>query len=432
MSFLNKFWLSNAVIRFKQAWRTKWWVRWAVYAIPVVIVLGLLSGVLNFFSSLINFVTKVLTPAFATPVGRLVAFNLLAAIIVLFTWKRGKKAFCRLWGCVALKKFLSGLGAMARDEMDLAIKDFQRVTKIGRAIDLAAAVPEYPEILAAAHVKLGVCYQELGDYKKSTYWIETTPVKELPPALKKDRDACRALGYDKNPELIEETVDKELRDVLSRDKKNPGLLGALRERLKDAGDIEEAMTLQETLLTSVSPEHEGMERRILAILRFLHGRELLQRNQPKKAKGLLRKAMEEDPDFPLPFLLSGDLEAEKGNLAKALQVWGKCPSLPALERLQRAMCGDPSAGIKAPAISHQELMKIAQQFPYAGTLLVVARHFYERGDFRRARNALTKLSDLGVVDHRLLKLLGDIDQAEGDADGAQRSYLLALKTLWSR
>ncbi len=431
MSLKDKIWIPN-VLKLKQAWRTKWYVRWAVYALPVILVLGLLSGVLNFFSSLINFVSRVLAPAFATPTGRFVAFNLLILIIVIFTWKRAKKVICRLFGCVALKRFLGGISAMARDELPRAIRDFQKVTKIGKTIDLSLAVPEYPEILTAAHVKLGVCFQQLGDVKKSTYWIETAPMKDLPPALKKDRDACRALVYDENPELLPETVEKELKETLSRDGKNTGLLRALRERLRKAGNVEEAVRLQEKLVSSASPQDISSENRVLAVLLFVRGRELLAEGQGKKARTILRRAMEVGPDIPLPFLLLGDLEAEKGNIAKALSVWGQCPSLPALERLEKAMCGDREAGVKAPAIPHEELLTIARQFPYVGTLTVVARYFFERGDFRRARNSLAKLLEIGVVDHRLLKLLGDVERAEGNEEGAQKRYLMALKSLWSR
>lgn len=427
MSVLDKLRLRERSLALRRAWRTRWLLRWAIYAIPVILVLGLLSGALTFLSSLVNLVSRVIAPAFDSELGRLIAFNLAVILVVVFTWKRARRWLARLLGCRALQSYLSGLAAMARDEIPVAMSCFQRVVRIGKRVDLSLAVPEFPELRAAAHVKLALCHQIQGDAKESTYWAETTPAQDLPAAVARDRSAVRALAYAGTPELLPETVEKELRSALSSDRKNLRVLRTLRDRLEATRRYDEAAELQEAIVGTVSGDQQNAEKRRLAALLVRKARKLIREGSGRKARTVLRKACETAPDYPPPFLLAGDLEAERGRLDAALTLWGRCPSLPGLDRVQGVLARETG-----PALPESESRRVAASLPVTGTLLALGRAALVAGDAARAGRAARVLLDRGVEHAAVYRLLGDAARTGGDEEAARRAYLLGLRALWKR
>ena len=66
------------------------------------------------------------------------------------------------------------------------------------------------------------------------------------------------------------------------------------------------------------------------------------------------------------------------------------------------------------------------QFPYAGTLLVLAEYYRQRGEFRKARSALEKVAETTGENFTLLHLYASCLSGEGDSERAAELYRRAL------
>jgi len=89
------------------------------------------------------------------PVGRFIFVNLILLLVVFILYRRFKDRGRRLLGALALDRFLGGMLHLSAGRYPRAAKQFEKVVRMGRWLNLAEAVDVYPEILGDARILRG-------------------------------------------------------------------------------------------------------------------------------------------------------------------------------------------------------------------------------------------------------------------------------------
>jgi cytochrome c-type biogenesis protein CcmH/NrfG len=135
----------------------------------------------------------------------------------------------------------------------------------------------------------------------------------------------------------------------------------------------------------------------------------------------MKRALKATSKDPRSALLLGDLALEAGDVAGALKAWSQAVSLPVFERIEKLLDEGKLAGDKEKDL-------LLRNFPYAGTLLVLAEHHRKRGEFRKARAALDKVLATAGESLTVLRLYAACLEGEGDASAAAELYRRALSS----
>lgn len=401
-------------------WRRYKLLKWVIIALPVLIVLTLLGPVFQVLAPVLKLFVGLITQLLETTVGRFAVLLVLTIVVTLAFYRKIKATGARLFGFYALRCFLTGMDQMAMGRYRSAIRQFRRVARLDRTFDLEQAVPAYPTVAAEAMIKLGLCYEAIGDQNRGMQWLERVPKKDLPPSLRRLLGEARALLYDHNPELMEETVRRELTAALEEDPRNLRLLETLRERVRQDGDPEQLVAVQDRIVKVLRGEARERAKRELGVLYFRWGKQCFIEGRLEEARQHLQKAASLVSDFALPTVLLGDLEVQTSSVAEGVKLWAQKPSLPVLERLQLYLRNQDD-------LDDERFASTLAEFPYVGTLALLAQEFLDRNDLRRAERTLTKLDELGYRNHHLTRLRAELALRRNETDRADRLYLEALE-----
>ncbi len=400
--------------------RTKGWVRrnkGIVYLVLFVIVLFVVRPLLSILAVLFSFMKPVVDAILGTVVGRVIFYNVLGFLLLWIIWRQMRASIYRAYGMRAMRHFLDGMNQMLRSRWDNAIPHFENVLKkTPRWVNLEDAVPEHREILADAQIKIATCHLRQGRATEAKQMLLPLREKEfLSEHVRRNHAELRALAYDLSDGLEPETIIKELEKSESRDKSNKRVLRALRDRLENAGDLEGARRVGRKLAAVTSGPASEEAERDLALLEFRLAHQALSEGD----QGRMRKALKATSTSTRSALKLGELALENGDIKGALKAWSRAPSLPVFERLERLLRDGKLAGDKEKDL-------LLKHFPYAGTMRVLAKHYLEREEFRKARVALDKALETTGEDMELLRLYAQCLEGEGDNEGAARLYQRAL------
>ncbi len=401
-------------------WRRYRLVKWVIIALPILIILTLLGPVFQIIAPLMKLLASLLSSLLQTTVGRFAILLVVGIVLTLAFYRKIKATGARLLGFYALRCFLTGMNQMAMGRYRSAIRQFRRVARVNRTIDLEQAVPVYPTVAAEAMIKLGLCYQAIGDQNRGMQWLERVPKKDLAPSLRRLLGEARALLYDDNPELMEATVRRELTTALEGDPRNLRLLETMRERVTADGDPQAVIAVQERIVKVLRGESRDRAKRDLGVLFFRWGKQCFIEGRLDEARQHLKKSASLVPDFALPTVLLGDLEVQSHSVSEGVRLWAGQPSLPVLERLQLLLKNQDE-------LDDERLASTLAEFPYIGTLVLLAQEFLERNDLRRAERTLAKLDELGYRNHHLTRLRAELALRRNESDSADRLYLEALE-----
>jgi lipopolysaccharide biosynthesis regulator YciM len=129
------------------------------------------------------------------------------------------------------------------------------------------------------------------------------------------------------------------RYVLQRWPHHAGALRAMRDFAIEARDWDEAVAIQQRLLTAAPPADRAVESEWLAVGYYELGRLELARNDPAAAINHFKAALRADRDFLPAVLALGDAYEAAGDHREAVRTWERAaetrPSLPLLARLER-------------------------------------------------------------------------------------------------
>ena len=399
--------------------RFRWWIFFFLF----LLVVAILSPFLKVVVELLRGGVAILKPLLDNPVGRVVLVSVLLVGIALIVWWRFAARIRKLIGADALHKFLVGMEHIVMRRWRDAIRAFEGVVKRSRFVDIEQAVPAYPDLVHAARIKLADCHRCLGELDIALRWIERVPVKSLPPDLGALAREVKARICDGNRGLLEETRRREVEQAVESDRENPRLLRLLRDRAEEAGRLGDAVRYQRQIAKATDAAGRAAERRALAVLLYRTGVEREEAGDLVEAEKAYRAAIKAK-GFDLPWLRLGDLAWARGERRAAFEAWAQAPPYPALDRIAARLRRGELKG-------STDLAEIVDRFPYAETLLVLARHFAEAGDAMRARNALTAIERLGLSGPAVDRLAAKLAKTAGDDEEAARRESRALRSFLS-
>jgi len=337
-------------------------------------------------------------------------------MLLWFVWRKTRDGIRRVFGMFAMRRFLDGLNLMILSRWDAAIEQFAKVKRIARWARLEDAVPEHRDIGVDTHLKIAYCHLRAGRANEAKAWLlRVRETDTLTDHVRRNHAELRALAYDLNDELEEETVLKELERTEGQDRHNRRVLKALRARHEEAGDLDGARRVAAKLAAvSEGAEKERAESE-LALLEFRLAHRALGEGDERR----MRKALKATAGDTRSALMLGDLALEKGDVKGALKAWSRAVSLPVFDRLAQLLADGRLAGDKETELLHRH-------FPYAGTMLVLAEHYRQKREYRKARAALDKVLTAAGESFTVLHQYAACLEAEGEQTQAAELYKRAL------
>ncbi|HEX6211186.1 MAG TPA: tetratricopeptide repeat protein [Methylomirabilota bacterium] len=217
------------------------------------------------------------------------------------------------------------------------------------------------------------------------------------------------------------------RYVLQRWPHHADALRGLRDLAIDARDWDEAVAIQQRLLTAASPTDRAVESEWLAVGHYELGRLELARRNATAAITHFKAALKADREFLPAVLALGDSYESAGDHREAVRTWERAaetrPALPLLARLERVYRRDarPSRMI---ALYRTASERVPDDLALAGAL---GRVYFELEMLDEAAEVFEKLEvrapDLPVVH----AFLGAVFERRGDARDAFDEYRRALR-----
>ena len=217
------------------------------------------------------------------------------------------------------------------------------------------------------------------------------------------------------------------RYVLQRWPQHAGALHGLRDLAIEAREWDEAIAIQQRLLTFAPPSDRAVEAEWLAVGNYELGRLELARGDATAAIGHFKAAVRADREFLPAALALGDAFERAGDHREAIRTWERAaetrPALPVLARLERAYRqeGRPSRMI---ALYRTACERVPDDLALAAAL---GRVYFELEMLDEAADQFEKLEvrapDLPVVH----AFLGAVFERRGEAHDAFDEYRRALR-----
>lgn len=390
------------------------WLRLVVFAIPLLIILAFLEPVLGVLGRGFDLLIRIFEPLLDNPVGRLVLLNVMLLISVSVLWIVLRSKIRGLRSGLVLRNHLEAVNALVASRPRTR-EQFRRVAR-------SRAMPpsEYPEAAEDAKLKLARIALERGDCSEALAWLARVREKTLPKQLLRSLAQLRAEAYLAQGEVLPESLEQDLRKWLDKFSDDTALLAQLRRVVRDRGDLDEAVVLQEKVLRNVAPRHADVERQRLVDDLIAAANRALEGDQLTRARKLARRARSVHGEHPAVAELLGQLKLAERDVRGAVREWGASNSPEGLRRLAELLDRNPGC------IPPRELLELA---PAEGTLLLVAREYARAGDHRkamraarRAARALGPTPTVTTVLAEVLQLCGK----QGEAEQITQDALLRL------
>ncbi len=349
------------------------WLRILIIGIPILLVMALLEPVFGLLEKAVDLIVRLIAPLMETSGGRLLLLNLVLLVLVVIAFLVLRSRLRKLFSGLILRRHLDGIGQLLDDESKTARDSFRRVAK-------SKALPPsvFPQIREDAKLKLARLSIDRGQANEAIHWL--TKIKEtgMPKELKRSLAQLRARSFLAQGEILDESMEAELRASLERFPGDPVLAGLLRSQMLQAGRLEEAARAQELVFKNSPVSSREHERQRLLEDQVRCGDEALSKGELELARSYAKKAQKLAPKAPEPGCLLGKVSVAKGDALGGIREWGRTRSAAGFELLSGLL--DEHPGIVSP----RELLEAC---PMEGTVLLVAREYARQGDTRRAERA---------------------------------------------
>ncbi|MHC5065858.1 MAG: tetratricopeptide repeat protein [Planctomycetota bacterium] len=391
------------------------WLRIAIIAIPILLVMALLEPVFGLLEKGVDLMVRLIAPLMETSGGRLLLLNLVLLFLVVVTFLILRSRLRRLFSGLVLRRHLDGIGQLLDDESKTARDSFRRVAK-SRALPPSV----FPQIREDAKLKLARLSLDSGQADQAIHWL--TKIKEvgMPKELKRSLAQLRARSFLAQGEILDESMEAELRSSLERFPGDPVLAALLRDQMLQRGRLEDAAKAQEMVYKNSSSSAREVERQRLVEDYVRCGDEALSRGELELARSHAKKAQKLAPKAPEAGCLLGKVLVAKGDALAGIREWGSTRSATGFELLSKLL--DEHPGIVSP----RELLEAC---PIEGTVLLVAREYARQGDTRRAeRAARAATRNLGLTPSTAA-VLAEVLELCGRAEDAKTICQEAVKRL---
>jgi len=353
------------------------------------------------------------------PVGRVIFYAGVSILVGWILWRRTRTRVYRVFGLNAMRSFLDGMNLMILDRWDQAIARFEKVVRTPRWIQLEDGVPEHRDIRVDAMLKIAYCHLRGHRPNEAKAWLLRVHEKEiLSDHVRRNLNELRALSYDQSDEIEPETILRELEKAERKDARNRRVMEAMRDRLEADGELERAAQVTRRLAATHSGADRERAEGELALLEYRIAHRALNDGSggagAKPPRALKARARD-----PRSAILIGDLALERDDLKGALRAWSRAVSLPVFDRIAKLLAEGRLEGEKQRRL-------LLDLFPYAGTMLVLARHYQATGEHRKARAAVERAIEAGGGNFEAMRIYADALRDGGDEEAAADIYRRAL------
>jgi len=380
------------------------WLRFLVYALPVVLVLALFGPALEVVLRIVDLFVRVLEPMLQTTIGRilllLVTFTLggLLAIWLLKSRVRDMRAEAVLGRHLeAIAALVSLDGRRSRD----------RFRKVARYRGPTPA--RYPCVVQDSNLKLARLCLDQGKVDEALGWLMRVVEPGLPKELRRSLLQLRVQALRRQGAALPASLLHEVQSAVEHFPNDYALLGELRDLLAHGGDPHELIAVQERVTKHAPPATAAREHQRWIDELGRVGRELLRSGDFDGCRKLAKKLTQADREGSGGGLLLGDLHRATGDVRAAIKAYGGTRSPEGLDRIAELLAEQPGC------VEPRELLEWC---PLHGALLLVARELARQGDSARAERAARMAAEsLGptatvcAVLAEVLELVGKDDRA---------------------
>ncbi|MCB9878510.1 MAG: hypothetical protein H6835_13005 [Planctomycetes bacterium] len=381
------------------------WLRFAIYALPFVLLLALFSPVLDLVLKLLELGLRVIEPLLQTMVGRIVLVLLVFASggLVMF-WLL--KSRVRDWrGEAALGRHLQAIAALLGHDRKKSRDMFRKVARY------RGPTPDrYAHLVADADLKLARMGLADGKVDEALGWLARISEPGLPKELLRSSLQLRLEALSRQGEVLPATLRREAEAAVERFPKDVRTLALLRDQALGEQRADDALEWQARIAEHATPQRRVEERQRYVDMLLDAGARALRADDLDQAKRHGKRLDKVDPDGPSGKLLLGDVHRAAGELLKAVKVYGATRSPTGLDRIAELLSEHPGA------VEPRELLACC---PMQGTLLLVARELARKGDLvkaeraaRVAAEALGPTPTVCAVLAEVLDLLGQQQKAQ--------------------
>ncbi|MBL8723948.1 MAG: hypothetical protein JNK49_07875 [Planctomycetes bacterium] len=381
------------------------WLRWAIYLLPVLVVLWLLGPALHAVVELLRLLVALFEPLLQSTLGRSLLLLAVFAAGGLGAYGLLRHRVRDLRGEAVVGRHLRAVGALVGSNRRRSRDGFRRVARY------RGPLPSGLEWLpAAANLALARLELEAARPAAALACLLRVVERDLPPELVRSLCQLRLTAELQQGALLPAALLAEAEAAVARFPDDAVLLGTLRDLRQQAGDPDGALEAHARLATAVAPLHAPLEQQHLATRIESMARQALAAGDHERARQLAKRLAKLLPDGNAAGLLLGDLHRSTGDLPKALQAYGRTRSAAGLERMAELLAAHPGC---------VEPRQLLEWCPLQGTLLLVARELARAGERERAERAARLAAEqLGptptvcAVLVEVLELLGEGEQAQ--------------------
>lgn len=380
------------------------WLRFLVYALPIVLVLALFSPALDVVVRLLELVVRLIEPLLQTTLGRvLLLLVVFTAGGMLAVWLL-KNRVRDMRAEAVLGRHLHAVAALVGHDGKRSREAFRKVSRYRGPVPT-----RYPHVVADANLKLARASLEAGAVDEALGWLSRIVEPGLPDELMRSLLQLRVCAWRRQGEILPGALRGEVERALERFPNDYGLLCEWRDLVATEGDAMALATCQERVHKQAPPAFAARERQRWITALVAAGEAASRAADRDAVKKIAKKLSVADKDGPASGLLLGDWQRAQGEVRQAIRTWGATRSPQGLDRIAALLGEHPGA------IDPRELLECC---PLQGTLLLVARELARQGESARAERAARLAADaLGptptvcAVLAEVLELLGQEGKA---------------------
>lgn len=348
-------------------------LRYAIYALPVLLVLALFSPALQVVLQVFDLCLRVLEPMLQTTLGRSLLLVLVFATLGLLLFWLLQHRVRDLRADAVLGRHLEAVAALVGQDRRRCREALRRVARHRGPLPVT-----YPHLLADACLKLARLALAEQRADEALHWLLRIVETELPPPLLRSLLQLRMMALRQQGAVLPASLVREVESALQRFPMDTVLLAERRLLERAAGDFAAAAATQELLCKHAAPAEAAAARQRWQDDLLQAATAALAAGDLDVARKLQKKLAKADRDGDLASLLLGDLHRQAGDLRGAGKAYGACRSASGLDRLAELLQAHP--GLFEP----RELLELC---PMQGSLLLVAREYARQGDLQRAERA---------------------------------------------
>ncbi len=390
-------------------------LRWALYALPILLVLAFLEPAANLLIKLVELFLRVVEPLLQNTVGRILLLLIVFVSGGLLTAALLRRRIVTFRGRVLLGRHLEAIAALLRDDRRRSRDLFLRVVR-----QKQARPEEYPALVQDALLKLARQALESGDVDAALGFVARVVEPGLPRELERSLRQLRVAALRRQQAALPETIEQEARAAIEAFPDDYVLHKELRALVAARGDKRAAAELQIEVHRLAPPANVEAEAEALVLDLVAAGREAIAAGEFDVAKKLQKRLVR--LGGPSGGLLLGDLHRAQGDLRAAIKAYGQTRSPEGLDRIAEVLGEHPGV------VDVRELLECC---PLQGTLLLAARELARQGQHdaarRAAQQAATTLGPTPTVCAVLadvLRLLGRDQEARLLTEQAVQRLLL--------